>query len=61
VKPTIQLGSGVFVFSITGLFTGIILGKALVNSSVKPLFIEAFIDRALSNPLGVRCCFLLMI
>jgi hypothetical protein len=43
-----------------GLLIGVIPGKAAFNSSVRPLFIEAFIDINLFNPSLVKCSLFFM-
>jgi hypothetical protein len=55
LNPAIQYGSLISVISIFGLFSGIIFGKASINTFVKPLFIDALILNIFFNPLAVRC------
>lgn len=57
-NPTSQWGSLISKDSISGLGIGSILGKAVFNTSVKPLFIEARMATIFRKPSIVRCSFL---
>jgi hypothetical protein len=55
VNPATQLGSKHFGSLTKGLKTGIVLGKAFFNVSVRPLFIEALIFIICCKPSLVKC------
>lgn len=58
MNPTSHDESCISVVTTKGLSIGVILGKALVNNSVRPLFNDARILIILRNPSSVRCYFL---
>ena len=57
MNPTSQWGDGISLKLTKGLATVITSGKELINTSDKPLFIEALMPTIFFNPSVVRCSF----